>query len=209
LILPDLEPDAPSLPRGAVDLGGGYVLLRARDETGVILVGEQADTIRAFLCSDTDEGQVPLDWQPKYIRWARLRLPNMQIARCAWKEVARARSTESVRRSRNVKFSTMESFLIGEVQFYFRSDHSGVERAYALVSVWSEPDKELLEESSKTVYSCAYQGQAVLRVVDVKFIESVVAMVPMTPCEGDRSARYFLLEKPGLDVAEVEDVLDD
>ena len=28
-ILPDLEPDAPGLPRGAVDLSDGYVLLRA------------------------------------------------------------------------------------------------------------------------------------------------------------------------------------
>jgi hypothetical protein len=48
---------------------------------------------------------IPEDWQPRYIRWARLCLLNMQIARCAWKEMSRASSAKSVRRSQNVKVS--------------------------------------------------------------------------------------------------------
>jgi hypothetical protein len=104
-ILPDLEPDTPGLPRGAIDIGDGYVLLRARDETGVILEGEQADAVRRFMDSHSGRSSSPSDWQPKYIRWARLRLPNMQVARCAWKELARMSSAERVRRSRNVKVS--------------------------------------------------------------------------------------------------------
>jgi hypothetical protein len=43
------------------------------------------------------------DWQPWYIRWARLQLPNLQIARCAWKETSCASSIERGRCSRNMK----------------------------------------------------------------------------------------------------------
>ena len=95
-ILPNLEPDISGLPQGAVDLSDGYVLLRARDETGVILEGAYADAIQAFLVLDSGRGGVPSDWQPKYIRWARLRLPNLQVARCAWKEMMRNSSAERV-----------------------------------------------------------------------------------------------------------------
>ena len=95
---------------------------------------------------------------------------------------------------------------IGEVQFYFRSDHSGEERAYALVSVWTLPDVDMLRESFNTVYSCVYMDQNYLQVIDVKTITSVVAMVPMMPREGDRSSHFFLLEKPGLEITHLGDV---
>ena len=106
-MLPDLGPDAHILPRGAVDLGSGYVLLRARDETKVVLRGKQADALRAFMNSESQQTgwRIPDNWEPKYIRWARLRLPNLQIARCVWKETERAFTAERVRRSRNVKVS--------------------------------------------------------------------------------------------------------
>ena len=65
-MLPDLGPDAHSLPRGAVDLGSGYVLLRARDETKVILRGKQADALRAFMDAESQQtGQrIPDNWEP-------------------------------------------------------------------------------------------------------------------------------------------------
>jgi hypothetical protein len=108
--------------------------------------------------------------------------------------------------SPGLKFSIGGASHIGEVQFFFRSDHSGAERAYALVSVWSEPDQDLLQESINTVYLCAYTGQADLRVIDAKVITSVVAMVPMTPRNGDQSSQFFLLEKPGLEITRLGDV---
>src|SRR6201996_313769 len=103
MMLPDLAPDAPGLPRGAVELGDSFVLLRARDETCITLGGVLAAAVHAFLLSELGQDRVPVDWVPRYIRWARLRLPNMQIARCAWKETSRASSADRVRRSRNVK----------------------------------------------------------------------------------------------------------
>lgn len=91
------------------------------------------------------------------------------------------------------------------MQFYFRSKHTGAERAYALISVWSEPDPRLLGESSQAVYACAYRGQDNLRVIEAKSISAVVAMVPMRPADGDRSTRFFLLDKPGLgDMASID-----
>ena len=102
-IIPDLQPDDLGLPRGAADLGDGYVLLRARDETCVTLTGQRATAICSFLLAELGQDRFPTDWEPRYIRWARLRLPNLQIARCAWKETSRASSAESVRHSRNVK----------------------------------------------------------------------------------------------------------
>jgi len=53
------------------------------------------------------------------------------------------------------------------------------------------------------MWSCEYQGDAALKFIDVKTIQSVVAMVPHTPAiEGqDPGERFFLVEKPGFDVA--------
>ncbi|KAF8260018.1 hypothetical protein EI94DRAFT_1468587, partial [Lactarius quietus] len=65
-----------------------------------------------------------------------------------------------------------------KVQFFFQSEHSGVMHAYALVSVWSEPDASLLQESINTVYSCAYSAKMDLQVIEVKLVQSVMAMIP-------------------------------
>ena len=91
------------MPRGAVDLSNGYILLRAQDATATVLDGEPAIAIRAFLVSELEHGDLPIGWHPRYIHWACLRLPNLQIARCAWKETARMSAAERVRQSRNVK----------------------------------------------------------------------------------------------------------
>jgi hypothetical protein len=57
---------------------------------------------------------------------------------------------------------------------------------------------------------CHHQGDAGLRVVDVKSIASVVAMVPFGSAD---EHRYFVAEKLGLDVAHMggldEDLTDE
>lgn len=71
------------------------------------------------------------------------------------------------------------------------------------MSVYSPPDKELLEASHFTLWSCIYQGDMALKVVDAKTIVGVVAMVPHSSENyiGDTTGRFFVVEKPGLDVA--------
>ncbi len=75
-----------------------------------------------------------------------------------------------------------------------------------MVSIYSPPDAELLYESSETVYSCEHQGETGLHAVFISDIAAVVAMVPLFDVTGEGEViipenQYFLVEKPGLDVA--------
>jgi hypothetical protein len=58
--------------------------------------------------------------------------------------------------------------------------------------------------------ACHHQGDAGLRVVDVKSITSIVAMVPLGPTDKNQ---YFVVEKLGLNVAHMggldEDLTDE
>jgi hypothetical protein len=72
-------------------------------------------------------------------------------------------------------------------------------KTLALVSVYSLPDEELLQASFFTLWSCTYHGDETLSIIDIKSITAVVAMVPLpSPASVER---YFVVEKPGLDVA--------
>jgi hypothetical protein len=80
----------------------------------------------------------------------------------------------------------------------------------ALVSLFSKPDESLLSLSMKTLWSCEYQGDDVLQFINIKTIQAVVAMIPhMVEIPGfPPSERFFLVEKPGLDVATMAGVED-
>jgi len=56
---------------------------------------------------------------------------------------------------------------------------------------------------------CRYQGEEVLRVIDVKSILSVVAMVPFDFLIDNYGDQYFMIEKVGLDVVEADVPEDD
>ena len=98
-IYPELELIKDSLPRGAKDIGNGYILLRAREKHAHSVRICEAEALRGFLQL---KGQsIPDHWCPSIHRWARLRLPNGQVARSAWKE--NGKPMEKVRMARNVK----------------------------------------------------------------------------------------------------------
>jgi hypothetical protein len=61
----------------------------------------------------------------------------------------------------------------------------------------------LLKLSVNTLWSCEYQGDSALIFIDVKSIQLVIAMIPHTPLiDGQQASKcFFLVEKPGLDVA--------
>jgi hypothetical protein len=52
--------------------------------------------------------------------------------------------------------------------------------------------------------ACLHQGKDVLMVIDVKSIFSVIAMVPFKFTINGRSNYYFVVEKVGLEVVEVD-----
>jgi hypothetical protein len=70
-----------------------------------------------------------------------------------------------------------------------------------MISVYSAPHQDLLQLSYNTLWSCTHHGDNSLIVIDVKSILAVIAMVPHQPFLQDPIKRYFLVEKPGLDVA--------
>jgi hypothetical protein len=90
------------------------------------------------------------------------------------------------------------------VRFFIHfSGHEEGDLGLALVSLFSKPDESLLSLSVNTLWSCEYQGDRALRFINVKTIQSVVAMIPHRPeIRGQHATeRFFLVEKPGLDVA--------
>ena len=91
----------------------------------------------------------------------------------------------------------------GEVQYYFRTRINDNVHTLAVVSLYGPPDKWLLEASHDTLWSCENQGDDGLVVIEVREINSVVAMVPHRPRINGKDAqdRYFVVEKIGLDIA--------
>jgi hypothetical protein len=83
-----------------------------------------------------------------------------------------------------------------EVIFFFQATIHDHTRTLALVSDYSPPDLDLLRHSYETLWTCRYQGADNLRVVDVKNIQSVVAIVPF-PFQHEK---FFVGEKLGLEV---------
>ena len=92
----------------------------------------------------------------------------------------------------------------------------------AMASIYSAPDHFLREASYDTILSCTYLGNTSLRIVDIKSIESVIAMIPHcvrralgieqimvqglailmeTADEWNWENRFFVVEKPGLEIA--------
>ena len=93
---PKLDNPTSLLPTTALNLGNGYAFLRKCDRTPVLPSHGTSAAILDFL------GQ-PGAGLPKIIRWARLLLPNGQVARSAWRE--KAKSADKVRVSRMIKVS--------------------------------------------------------------------------------------------------------
>ncbi|KAG1844003.1 hypothetical protein C8R48DRAFT_780461 [Suillus tomentosus] len=219
VMIPDLEPPDNPLPNHSVNLGGGYVLLRARDRYNYHPSEAELQVIGEFL-------DAPV---PKFKRWARLRLPNGQVARCAWKETLKP--AEKVRMARNIKVTINDRNEIAQVLYYaqlaikaddINDNENDGELEYhddeiyrfvtvAIVSVYSRPDPELLQKSMQTVWSCKYHGDEALQLVSAKSIQSVVAMIPHRPKlqSGVVEDRFFLLEKPGLGLVTVDEEVKD
>ena len=90
-IYPELDPNSGfKLPKGAVDIGGGYIMLRPRDKYAAEVSGHSAADVLAQAIGTL-----------RIRRWGRARLPNGQVARSLWSEQRRA--SQKVRISRNVK----------------------------------------------------------------------------------------------------------
>ncbi|KAJ3924185.1 MAG: hypothetical protein NXY57DRAFT_878269, partial [Lentinula lateritia] len=110
----------------------------------------------------------------KVVRWARVKLPNGQIARSRWKEDVMA--LNSIRISRNVKILLDGKEHIAEVHFYLLLK-VGLD-VHPIASFYGLPDKELLRRSHQTYYTVQHHRDADVRAFSVDKIDSVVMMAP-------------------------------
>ncbi|KAJ3978493.1 hypothetical protein F5890DRAFT_1560244 [Lentinula detonsa] len=179
--IPELDADRDKesrLPRGAVDLGDNYALLRKRDNCARKMTSIEKDALERYVCAEFDSLVIPRGWEvERVLRWARLRLPNGQIARSAWTE--KQRDPTKVRNARNVKLVHQRELRFAEVQYYFRLEIDEREvQDLAMVILYGKPDEELLRNSSSTLWTCMHGGNGATMVVSAKNVKSVVAMVP-------------------------------
>ncbi|KAJ7210698.1 hypothetical protein GGX14DRAFT_624765, partial [Mycena pura] len=185
---PDLDrktTNKEKLPRYSLDLGNGYVLLRRRDRYPITLKDKY--DVRA-ICMHLG---IPAESKLRFKRWGRLRLPNGQIARSVFGEANL--SLRNIRKLRCVKIKDANRPRIVEVSYYFVAN----DIAYALGRCFPDADVDLLRESYGTLW--AAPGPARGRIVfSVSLIQSVVAMIPYIL---DGKDIFFLVEKPGLEMA--------
>lgn len=111
-LIPDISPKTKrSLPRKAVPLGDSYTLLHKTRKAARLSSPNEAAAVREYFTEHCPEDiAVTEDWlnQPKVAKWARLWLPNGQIARSHWIEASRPLS--QLRISRNVKVISCFAF---------------------------------------------------------------------------------------------------
>jgi hypothetical protein len=109
--MPDILPsedESMKVPRGGKSLDSGYVLLRACQPTAIDVSELEATAIMTLWNEKGWPNQKR--WPHAVRRWARLRLPNGQIARSYWME---SRSQRKLRRTRVVKVGNpLDLFLL-------------------------------------------------------------------------------------------------
>ncbi|KIJ13970.1 hypothetical protein PAXINDRAFT_80092 [Paxillus involutus ATCC 200175] len=190
-MIPDLEPEGNSVPRGAQVLGDGFILLRATERTSHPINQSEVAAYQQYFNG--------MNIPHSIFRWARLRLPNGQVARSAWKEILKP--IDRLRMARFVKLKIDGELRFAEVKYYARIKVNADFETIACISLFSQPDQQLLRLSWHTILSCIPQND--IQIVDVKSILSVVAMVPHQVHTLGDMERYFVVEKPGLDVATI------
>ncbi|KAJ8094846.1 hypothetical protein PM082_010058 [Marasmius tenuissimus] len=194
---------SPASPRGAKDIGGGYSMRRATDSTARPVTSQEMTAIRVYL----RENGLPVDddYVLKVTRWARVGLPNGQIARSRWKEDAKG--LENVRMARNVQLELNSERHLAEVHFYMNLSIHGIDHHLAVGSFYGPPHQGLYNASSKTYISVQHQRDVDVRVFPITAISCVVMMAPDPRYstyiqDGSEVNRYFMMSRPGLKVAE-------
>ncbi|KAJ2936088.1 hypothetical protein H1R20_g1006, partial [Candolleomyces eurysporus] len=126
-------------------------------------------------------------------KWGQIKLSNGQVIRSYYQEEKEMAQNRRV--SRMVKLKVGDNIAYGKVQFYFAHALSG----YAMVSLFSEPNQEILEESYHTILACSYLGDQKLVIAKVEDIISIVSMQKFPSINGDPQDLWFPVEKSGLE----------
>ncbi|KAJ3831674.1 hypothetical protein F5878DRAFT_654799 [Lentinula raphanica] len=173
--VPDLIPNE-GPPQGSRQLDNGYIMLTATDNVSREVTLQEARALREF---HSEHGDIRSeDWEPKVVRWARIKLPNGQIARSQWKEDGLPLS--NIRMSRNVK--TLHALAVG--------------------SFYGPPHEELLRRSSNTYYTVQHQRDVDVRAFPISNPQYIQIFNGREP-DGTHNDRWFKMQKPGIVVSAV------
>ena len=92
-----------------------------------------------------------------------------------------------------------------EIRFFFWNEEhgngqceDGLISGYALVSVYGQPDAELLEQSYHTLRACPYLGENGLHVIRVSDILSVISMQPLPTRQDEIGRDNLCIRKRGI-----------
>ncbi|KAJ7714320.1 hypothetical protein B0H16DRAFT_1618915 [Mycena metata] len=203
-IIPDLEPDSVVLPRGSIDIGKGYALLKRQDSCSRSVRACEEEAVREYMEEEFGE-EAAKYWRPFVVRWARARLPNGHTARSLWGEEAR----EELRIARAVEVNVPDQDCeIAEVLFFCVLNFEDEERYVAIASFFGPPDPHLYKISSKSYWTASHLRDSGIRAIDITSISSCVMMAPDEQyqhypgrAEGSEVDRWFLTEKPTLKMA--------
>jgi hypothetical protein len=199
------------LPTSACDIGENYVLLGPHKHHEM-----DALTFEAFKkISDLHRWRIKAEDSLSVDRFARLLLPNGQIARSWWHE--KKRPAEKVQISRNVKVSQQLSqrecskpnkliqlslqgaSRFSEILYFFLVTKNGLRYTLAAVNMFAEADPRVFNESYGTLHLCRYLGTNGIQIVDAKWIMDVVKMVPFEYTHEETNysegTQYFAVEK--------------
>ncbi|PPQ88017.1 hypothetical protein CVT24_010864 [Panaeolus cyanescens] len=209
---PQLNRAENSEPQYSEDIGDGFIFLRARERYGHLQSGIIGVKLREwFITEETmHSNPIPANWEgPKIRRWARMRPPNGQVARCAWKEMEKP--LDKVRQSRMVKITYNGQIEFAEAQFYFFGVINQKSVPLAAVELFARLDPTLFEESSFTLWSVTrLDDDEGVVIISAKSILSVVAIIPhKVPGQtAQDKPRFFVWEQFGLEVALWSEALD-
>ncbi|KZT31289.1 hypothetical protein SISSUDRAFT_995313 [Sistotremastrum suecicum HHB10207 ss-3] len=201
----DEQVDGVKVPQAGRRLDDGYVLLPKRDDPMQKLEKPHEDLLYSFFSlNGITSPRIKDRANFKVRRWSTLRLPNGQIARSTMNEKPTPKRT---RKSPLPPLAFIRNGIvnIGEVQ-YFIGAELDKDTALALVSVYGPPNPHLMTLSHNTYWSAEYRGDTALEFIEVRYINSVVAMAPdpqfriTFPNDITGNRRFFLMEKPGLEV---------
>ncbi|KAI0706255.1 hypothetical protein C8T65DRAFT_577277 [Cerioporus squamosus] len=212
-LLPSLDrhQDPRRLPRGAMALGDDYDLLRALQRHASPCTPAESAAFHVYYSEvdpDALNGRTRDEFTLKVRRWARVRLPNNQVARSAWKECQKPLCR--LRMARCVKFVDSDGNIhVGEVQYFCITRRA--RQPVAIVSVFAPRDALLYQKSSKTIELMEHRGDEAIRVINIKSIRAVVGMIPdkvitLDEYKNDHrhlhaGRKYFVMEKMGYALA--------
>ncbi|KAG1724004.1 hypothetical protein EDB19DRAFT_1644902, partial [Suillus lakei] len=123
----------------------------------------------------------------------RMQLPNGQKCRSLYSS---HELNANAHRAHNDQMTVGNKIKFSSCPFFFKLqlESNTHPKPFALVSKYSPPDCDLLEASSKALYSCTYGGEEGLSVVEATTIKQVVVMIPH---EVNGEEQFFMFEQPG------------